>query len=70
MTICQNIEAKPDKIDDAYQEELYELIQQVAQRRQPMKKLTLMHKLRSVQIDGSLDLAVNLDKYTLPAIHD
>lgn len=70
MTICENIEAELNKIDDVYLEELDELIQQFAQSRQPIKKPTLMHKLRSVQIDGPLDLAVNLDKYTLSAIHD
>ncbi len=69
MTIREIIEAELDKMDDAYLAELYEIIQQFAQSRQPMKKPTLLYKLRSIQIDGPLDLATNLNKYALPEIH-
>jgi hypothetical protein len=69
MTIREIIDAELDKIDDAYLAELYEVIQQFAQSRQPTKKPTLMYKLRSIQIDGPLDLATNLNECALPAIH-
>jgi hypothetical protein len=69
MTIREIIEAELDKIDDDYLAELYEVIQQFAQSRQPTKKPTLMHKLRSIQIDGPPDLATNLNKCALSAIH-
>ena len=69
MTMREVIEAELDKIDDAYLEELYALIQQFAETRQPGKKQTLMNKLRSIQIDGPSDLAANLDKYVLPESH-
>ncbi len=69
MTTREVIEAELDKIDDAYLEELYELIQQFAEMRQTSKKQTLMSKLRSIQIDGPSDLAANLDKYILPESH-
>lgn len=69
MTIREIIDAELDKMDDAYLAELYEIIQQFAQHRQPTKKPTLMHKLRSIQIDGPPDLAANLDKYALLEIH-
>lgn len=69
MTIREIIDAELDKMDDTYLAELYEIIQQFAQSRHPTQRPTLMHKLRSVQIDGPPDLATNLDKYALPETH-
>jgi len=48
MTIREIIDAELDKMDDAYLAELYEIIQQFSQSRQPTKKPTLMDKLRSI----------------------
>jgi hypothetical protein len=69
MTIREVLEAELEKIDDAYLEELYEIIQRFVQTRQSGKKQTLMHKLRSIQIDGPSDFAANLDAYVLPETH-
>ncbi len=69
MTTRESIAVELQKIDDAYLEELYEIIQQFAQNRQSRKKPTLMHKLRAIQIDGPADLATNLDTYVLPETH-
>lgn len=69
MTIREIIEAELNQIDDAYLEELHEIIQQFAQTRQIQKKQTLMNKLRAIQIDGPTDLAANLDAYILPETH-
>ena len=69
MTIREIIEAELDKMDYDYPAELYEIIQQFSQSRQPAKKPTLLYKLRSIQIDGPLDLVTNLNKYALPESH-
>ena len=68
-TIREMIEAELKKVDDAYLEELYAVIQRFVQTRQSGKKQTLMHKLHSIQIDGPSDFASNLDSYVLPEIH-
>jgi hypothetical protein len=60
MTTREAIEAELQKIDDAYLEELYKLIQQFTQDRQTGRKQTLMQKLRLVQIDGPTDFAANI----------
>jgi hypothetical protein len=70
MTTREIIAVELQKVDDAYLEELYEIIQQFAQSRQTGKKQTLMSKLRAIQIDGPADLATNLDIYALPETHD
>lgn len=69
MTTREAIEAELQKIDDAYLEELYKLIQQFTQDRQTGRKQTLMQKLRLVQIDGPTDFAANIDAYVLPETH-
>lgn len=69
MTTRESIAVELQKIDDAYLEELYEIIQQFAHNRQSRKKQTLMYKLRAIQIDGPADLATNLDIYALPETH-
>lgn len=61
MITREIVEAELEKIDDEYMAELYDLIQQFVQVRQGGEKLTLMAKLRAIQIDGPDDFAANLD---------
>lgn len=69
MTTREIIEVELQKIDDAYLEELYEIIYRFVQSRQTGKKQTLMRKLQAIQIDGPADLATNLDTYVLSETH-
>lgn len=63
MTTKEMIQAEIDRLDEEYLDEVYLLIKNFAQSKQPSKKQSLMSKLKSIKIDAPADFATNLDLY-------
>ncbi len=63
MTTKELIYAEIERIDEAQLDELYTVIKQFTQDRQPAVKSSLMAKLKRIQIDAPEDFAAHLDLY-------
>lgn len=63
MTAKDKIHAEIDSLNEEYLDELYLLIQDFAQSKQHLKKLSFMSKLKQIKINAPEDFASNLDSY-------
>ncbi|RME40593.1 MAG: hypothetical protein D6796_17035 [Caldilineae bacterium] len=63
MVTKEKIRAEIEKVDEAYLDELYRLIQSFVQRKQSSKSSGVLSKLQEVRIDGPVDFAKNHDFY-------
>ncbi|EDN66273.1 conserved hypothetical protein [Beggiatoa sp. PS] len=65
MTTRELIQAEIDTFSEDRLDELYLLIKQFVQSKQPAKKPTFMSKLQQIQIDAPVDFSSNFDKYAI-----
>jgi hypothetical protein len=63
MTAKDKIQAEIDTLNEEYLDELYILIKEFTQSKQPLKKTSLISKLKQIKIDAPEDFASNLDSY-------
>ncbi|HXG64759.1 MAG TPA: hypothetical protein VNO70_06605 [Blastocatellia bacterium] len=64
MTTKEMIQAEIDRMNEADLEELYKLVKDFAQAKQPGDRRSFMSKLKGIRIDAPEDFAANLDLYT------
>ena len=63
MTTKELIQAEIDRINEEDLDELYSLVKDFTQSKQPSRKQSLMAKLRTIRIDAPEDFSTNYDLY-------
>jgi hypothetical protein len=63
MTTKELIEAEIEHLDEEQLDELYRVVQELAQSKKPASVPSLMARLKQVRIEAPEDFAVNFDLY-------
>ena len=63
MRTKELIQAEIDRINEEDLDELYSLVKDFTQSKQPSRKQSLMAKLRRIRIDAPEDFSTNFDLY-------
>ena len=63
MRTKELIQAEIDRISEEDLDELYSLVKDFTQSKQPSRKQSLMAKLRRIRIDAPEDFSTNFDLY-------
>jgi len=63
MRTKELIQAEIDRINEEDLDELYSLVKDFTQSKQPSRKQSLMAKLRRIRIDAPDDFSTNFDLY-------
>ena len=60
MTMKERIKEEIDRLDEEQLEQLYEVVKGLAESKEEEPELSLMARLKRIQIDAPEDFAVNL----------
>ena len=63
MTMKERIKEEIDRLDEEQLEELYEVVKGLAESKEGGPELSLMARLKRIEIDAPEDFAANLDLY-------